>query len=112
MPDTKKALPRTWTRNVEAMGGDAEWGPDGMSTIPIKEQGLNDPKPVLGSSSASGNALFYFTSDGKLYLFNAFDSSVSTVKKPTTVEAVVDLIVQGKQKEIELEKFKGHSYTI
>ncbi|KAF4439603.1 hypothetical protein F53441_12529 [Fusarium austroafricanum] len=107
MPDATNILPRDWTQNVDSMGGDAEWGPDGMSSETIKEFGLADPRPVLGSTTSSGNAMFYFTSGGKIYLFNAMDGSLYTVKKPETTEALIELFVQGKQKEVEVERFEG-----
>lgn len=86
------------------MGGDAEWGLDGISSQFIEERSLGDSKPVFGSSPSSGSAIFYFTSDDKIYLFDAFQSMVYAVKNPTTVNSIIELVAEGKQYKIELEE--------
>ncbi|KAF9768842.1 hypothetical protein IL306_013802 [Fusarium sp. DS 682] len=107
MPDATRALPRGWTEDIEAMGGDVEWGPDGTSAQAIKRQGVTDPEPLIGTTTYSGNALFYFTSGSKIYLYNGFEGSIYTVTEPTTEDAIVDLVAKGSQKDIKVERFRG-----
>ncbi|KAF9768844.1 hypothetical protein IL306_013804 [Fusarium sp. DS 682] len=107
MPDgTKAKLSRKWSQEVEDMGGDGEWGPNGLSTARIKKKGLENPKPFLGSTTSSGSATFYFTSDNKLYMFDALESEIYVVKKPAMVDDLIGLVAQGKQTEIEMEELE------
>ncbi|KAF4947860.1 hypothetical protein FGADI_10098 [Fusarium gaditjirri] len=101
MTENKEAkLSRKWTQDIE-------WKPGSRAVESITEQGLTDPKPFLGSTTASGDATFYFTSGNKIYMFDAFDSDVYSIKNPSTAGDLIDLVARGKQKEIEFERFQG-----
>ncbi|KAJ0155422.1 Uncharacterized protein HZ326_2317 [Fusarium oxysporum f. sp. albedinis] len=42
-----QVLPRDWTQNIVSMGGNAEWGADGVSAQAIKRKGWRTPSIFL-----------------------------------------------------------------
>ena len=93
------------------MGDDEEWGPKGLSTQHAERLGLTNPRPFIGTTISSGDAIYYFESNGKQYVRNAMDSSIYLIQSPTGKDKIIDLITQGKEREIKVKEVKGYQET-
>ncbi|KAG8674124.1 hypothetical protein FPOAC2_00101 [Fusarium poae] len=96
--------PRDWTNVYDEIGGDMRWNEDFAEML--KHRGLDgDFKPLYGTCSYTGEALFLVEIGGKDFLiWNALDDSMYRVNGNLTLETIVAGLDEEGLNAFELEE--------
>ncbi|OBS26144.1 hypothetical protein FPOA_00087 [Fusarium poae] len=102
--DTDVSPPRDWTNVYDEIGGDMRWNEDFAEML--KDRGLDgDFKPLYGTCSYTGEALFLVEIGGKDFLiWNALDDSMYRVNGNLTLETIVASLDEEGLNAFELEE--------
>ncbi|KAF7559944.1 hypothetical protein G7046_g4216 [Stylonectria norvegica] len=86
--------PNGWTDDYEEMGGEYQWGKDGVVAELAETYGIDGTvTPHFAMSSSSGEALGLFEAGtGQYYLWNAIDCGLWKITKPQTLGEIVSTI--------------------
>ncbi|PHH92177.1 hypothetical protein CDD83_8563 [Cordyceps sp. RAO-2017] len=94
-PTTTVATPRGWTDVYEEMGGDYEWGPEGVAAGLAARLGLARPTPCFAQTLSSGGPVRLFQAGDAFYLWNPIQGHVWRATKPTTLAEIAGAISSG-----------------
>lgn len=85
------------------MGGDYEWGPNGVGVEMAKRLNLGSPTtPIMSSLPQTGDVMHLFESgSGTYYLWNPVEGGVWKVTKPTSISDIVAAISKDGLAQIE-----------
>ena len=90
------------------MGKDFHWddaNSDGQAVA--KAHGLMSPKPIMCTTSSSGDGLYMFKSGSMYYIWNMIEGDVWEIVKPNDLTDIVTNIKKGDVRLLMIRKVPG-----
>lgn len=89
------------------MGGDYEWGADGVAAGLAQSLGLASPTPRFSKMLNTGGLVRLFQSGGKFYLWNPVENDVWLVTQPAALSGIANAIDKGGLAALAVQRVQG-----